>query len=207
MEQSVSIAFQIIVLMFSVVIHEVAHGVVAEELGDDTARRAGRITLNPLKHIDPFGSVILPLLLSLVPGGVVLGWAKPVPFNPFKTKNPKSSSALIALAGPASNLVLALVFAVAIRVILGFGIFYLFPVLIFLKFIVVINIVLAIFNLIPLSPLDGSKILFFFLPPRAAKLGFVLERYGYIILLAFIFFGINLLYPAIEWVYRVMVGG
>ncbi len=198
--------FQVLVLVFSVVVHEVSHGFAAEELGDDTARRAGRLTLNPIKHLDPFGSVILPFLLSLVPGGVVFGWAKPVPFDPRRLKDPRKGSMLIALAGPLSNLALAGIFAIAVRLIVYFQVVELVPAIAFLKIIIVINIVLAVFNLVPIPPLDGSKILFFFLPRKTEGLQMLFERYGFIILLAFIFFGFEIIHPVMEAIYRFLVG-
>src|SRR3989344_5382087 len=108
--------FQIIVLIFSVVIHEVSHGYVAEYLGDPTARLAGRLTLNPIKHIDPFGSGILPVILVITHSPILFGWAKPVPYNPYNLRDPISGGAKIAAAGPISNLLLALIFAIAFRV-------------------------------------------------------------------------------------------
>lgn len=200
------IAYQVIVLVFSIIIHEISHGFVAEELGDDTARRAGRLTLNPLPHIDPFGSILLPLILSILPGGIVFGWAKPVPFNPLNLKNMKRGSMLIALAGPASNLFLAGIFAIIVRGIIlgGFSdIFFLIP---FLKVIIVINIVLAVFNLVPIPPLDGSKVLFYFLPRGTEQMQMAFERYGFFILVFFIIFGIEIIYPVIEGIYRLFVG-
>lgn len=193
------VAFAIIVLVFSVVIHEVSHGVVAEKLGDPTARLAGRLTLNPLKHLDPFGSVILPLLLSLLPGGFIFGWAKPVPYDPRNLRHPGRDSALIAAAGPVSNLALALVFGLLYQFFAsgaGAGtVGELFPSL--LAQVVIVNVWLAIFNLVPIPPLDGSKVLFWFLPPGVAELRMFLERYGFFILLFFIFFGIQLIAPLV----------
>ncbi len=202
------IIFQIIVLILSVVVHEVSHGYAADELGDPTAREMGRLTLNPLKHLDPFGSVILPLLLSLVPGGVVFGWAKPVPFNPFRLKNPKRDSALIAFAGPASNLVIAIVFSIFYRIIAYIpdtqgSLVSLEP---FFASIIVINIVLAVFNSVPIPPLDGSKILFAFIPAKYERFFEPLERYGMFILLLFIFFGLELISPVIYLFYRFLIG-
>lgn len=202
------IIFQIIVLILSVVVHEVSHGYAADELGDPTAREMGRLTLNPLKHLDPFGSVILPLLLSLVPGGVVFGWAKPVPFNPFRLKNPKRDSALIAFAGPASNLVIAIAFSIFYRIIAYIpdtqgSLVSLEP---FFASIIVINIVLAVFNSVPIPPLDGSKILFAFIPAKYERFFEPLERYGMFILLLFIFFGLELISPVIYLFYRFLIG-
>lgn len=200
--------FQIIILLFSVVIHEVSHGVVAERLGDPTARLAGRLTLNPLKHLDPFGSVILPLLLSLIPGGIVFGWAKPVPYNPYNLKNPEKGGALIAAAGPLSNLTLALVFAFFYRVLdfLPLSASLAYGLASFFSAIVLINILLAIFNLVPIPPLDGSKLLFAILPRAAANFKMNLERYGFILVVVFIFFGFRLIQPIIFWLYRLFIG-
>ena len=199
------IIFQILVLLFSVVIHEVSHGVVADHLGDPTARLQGRLTLNPLKHLDPFGSVILPLMLVLLNTGVVFGWAKPVPYNPLNLKKPEKGGAMIAAAGPLSNFILAIAFAIIFRVA---GAFFPNPVLLGLvSQIVLINIVLATFNLVPIPPLDGSRVLFALLPPSMDNLKYTLERYGFVLVLFFIFFGISIIYPVIFGVYRLFLGG
>ena len=151
---------QIVVLIFSVVLHEVAHGYMANYLGDPTARLAGRLTLNPLKHLDPMGSVILPLLLKLSGSPVLIGYAKPVPYNPYNLKG-RYDEALVAFAGPGTNILLALIFGLAIR----FFHEALSPsLLVAFAIIASINIMLAIFNLIPFPPLDGSKILSILLP-------------------------------------------
>jgi len=202
------ILFQIIVLIFSVVIHEVSHGYIADELGDPTARNLGRLTLNPLKHIDPFGSIILPLLMSLIPGGIILGWAKPVPYNPFNLKDPKKGGALIAVAGPASNLVVAFIFAIFYRIFLyvpsmGGALLALEPLF---ASIVMINIMLAIFNLVPIPPLDGSKILFAFIPRKYEHLAEMFERYGFFVLMIFIFLGVEFLSPIVRFLYRLFIG-
>ena len=162
------IFFKIIVLVFSVVIHEVSHGFVAEHLGDPTARQAGRLTLNPLKHLDLFGSVILPLMMAILPGGVILGWAKPVPYNPQNLKNPEKGGAIIAAVGPLSNLTLAIIFGLVYRLLSLFAPAENFLVLSdLLNMIILVNISLAVFNLVPIPPLDGSKVLLLFLPPSA----------------------------------------
>ena len=199
------IIFQILVLLFSVVIHEVSHGVVADHLGDPTARLQGRLTLNPLKHLDPFGSVILPLMLVLLNTGVVFGWAKPVPYNPLNLKKPEKGGAMIAAAGPLSNFILAITFAIIFRIA---GAFFPNPVLLGLvSQIVLINIVLATFNLVPIPPLDGSRVLFALLPPSMDNLKYTLERYGFVLVLFFIFFGISVIYPVIFGIYRLFLGG
>ncbi len=201
--------FQIIVLIFSAVIHEVSHGFMAEKLGDPTARLAGRLTLNPLKHLDPFGSVMLPLLLSLVPSGVIFGWAKPVPYNPLNLKNPEKGAALIAAAGPLSNFAIAIGLS-AVYHLLGFangGTLLVLRDLVGL--IVLINIVLAVFNLIPIPPLDGAKVIVAILPDSARGLkSFFYEGnpYGWVILLAFIFVGMPFLSPIVSAIAGFLLG-
>lgn len=147
--------FIYLVIIFSAVIHEYAHGFIANQMGDPTARLAGRLTLNPLKHIDPFGTVIFPLL-SLSLSGVFIGWAKPVPYNPNNLSDKKYGSLKVALAGPASNLIIAAILGMLIRFA---GVFVL-PInfAVALSFITYINIFLALFNILPFPPLDGSKI-------------------------------------------------
>ena len=202
-----TLAFQLIVLLFSVVIHEVAHGAVADRLGDPTARYAGRLTLNPIKHLDPFGSVILPIGLFFISGGGFLfGWAKPVPFNPHNLKRPERDGALIAIAGPLSNLSLAFIFGLAVKASVPFSsspiIENLQP---FFSIIVLTNVALAVFNLVPLPPLDGSKVIFAFLPRSADKIKFFLEQYGPFFLLTFIFFGFNIISPIIYIIYKFLI--
>jgi len=168
--------FTLIVLLFSVVIHEVAHGSVALYLGDSTAKYAGRLTLNPLKHLDPLGTIML-----LVVG---FGWAKPVPINPFNFRDKKWGPLKVAIAGPAVNFLIAILFGLAIRFInlssIQENLF---------GTISGYNFILGIFNLIPIPPLDGSHILFSFLPDTFAKFKFLFYQYGSLILILFIFLG------------------
>lgn len=192
--------FGIIILILSVVIHEVSHGYAADALGDPTARLQGRLTLNPIRHLDLVGSIIVPAITWFL-GGFIFGWAKPVPFNPYNLRNQRWGEALVAAAGPASNLVLAVLFGLVIRFInIGGGL------LDILSFVVIINIVLAIFNLIPIPPLDGSKILFSVLPYRYANIRFFLERYGMVLVLIFILFLWRLILPLIAFLFTLITG-
>jgi Zn-dependent protease len=152
--------FSLIVLLFSVIIHELAHGFVAHSLGDPTAKYQGRLTLNPIPHLDPFGSIILPLLLFMGGSPVLVGWAKPVPVNPYNFKDQTWGTLKVSLAGPLTNIALALVFGLVLRFIPAQFFTSMPGMLIIFSFIVHINIVLAIFNLVPIPPLDGSWILF-----------------------------------------------
>ena len=187
----------------SVIVHEISHGAVAYWLGDETAYRMGRLTMNPISHIDPFGSIILPLVLSLplIFGiqPVIVGWAKPVPYNPHNLKNPKSGAGLIAWAGPAINLLIACVFAGMLAAApLGVQMAGAF------QYIVLINLMLAVFNLVPIPPLDGSKILAAFLPDHSPFISFI-ERNSMILLLAFIFFGLSLVQMVVGVLYSLLV--
>lgn len=152
----------IIALIVSIILHEMAHGFAADRLGDPTARLQGRLSPNPFVHIDPLGSVIIPALLLITNAGILFGWAKPVPYNPYNLRNQKWGEALVAAAGPATNILIALIFGALIRSadILGLGVAFLD----IAAYIVYINILLAFFNLIPFPPLDGSKIIQPFLP-------------------------------------------
>lgn len=194
------IIFQFIILIFSIVIHEVSHGLAANSLGDPTAKNLGRLTLNPLKHLDPFGSVILPFLLYLTTQGkFIIGWAKPVPYNPENLENKRWGAALVAVAGPISNLLVALIFGLLWQS--GFH-------LTLMLNIIFINLLLAIFNIVPIPPLDGSKILYALLPKTITgqRIQIFLEQYGVFLLLIFIFFFFNLLTPLINWLFQLLTG-
>ena len=191
------------------VIHEVSHGYAALALGDKTAQYSGRLTLNPIKHIDLFGSIILPALTALM-GGPVFGWAKPVPYNPYNLKNQKWGPAIVGAAGPAANLLLAVIFGLFIRfsssLSAGVSGQFLANFITIAAAISILNLVLAIFNLVPIPPLDGSKVLFAFLPYRWRNVEVMLERYGFFALLIFIFFFAQLLVPVIDFFFRLIVG-
>ncbi|MDH3606609.1 MAG: site-2 protease family protein [Acidimicrobiia bacterium] len=170
----------ILILIPSIIVHEVSHGFVANRLGDPTARNAGRLTLNPLPHIDPFGSLLLPGMLALA-GAPIFGWAKPVPVQPGHFSNPTQHMAITALAGPASNVVLAAILARLVYPSLS-GI----PEEIVLWFIF-LNLLLAVFNMLPIPPLDGSRLLPLVLPERGREIYQQFEQFGFLILFALLF--------------------
>ncbi len=156
MDTQVDKIFYLIILIISIVIHEIAHGYAALYYGDTTARDMGRLTLNPLKHIDPIGSVIVPLLLFVTGSPYMVGWAKPVPYNPNNLTNEKRGSLFVAIAGILANLSIVIIFTLIIKL---FGQFFPLYMLQIMALIVLVNLVLALFNLLPVPPLDGSKIL------------------------------------------------
>ena len=200
--QTPDIIFSLIVLLFSIIIHEVAHGYAALFQGDSTAKYENRLTLNPAKHIDLFGTIVLPILLYLshLP---VFGWAKPVPFNPYNLRNRRWGEAIVALAGPATNLTVAVIFGLILR----FGASTIgAPAVSIIALIVFYNILLAVFNLVPIAPLDGSKVLFAFLPASAIGVRRFIEQYSLFLLLLFIFVLWNYVYPIVNFVFGLIVG-
>ncbi len=188
----------------SVVVHEVSHGYAALALGDPTAKYQGRLTLNPLPHLDLVGSIIVPLI-GYFAGGFIIGWAKPVPFNPYNLRSAKWGEALVAIAGPLSNISLAVVFGLIIRFASDYS-FFSQSFLNLAGFVVFINIILAIFNLIPIPPLDGSKILFTILPYKWQAFRQSLERYGLILVFIFIFLFWQVMNPIVGFLFTLITG-
>ena len=197
----VEFIFQIAILIISVVIHEVSHGYAASFLGDQTAKYQGRLTLNPLKHLDFVGSFLVPSMAYFL-GGFIFGLAKPVPYNPYNLKPGRWSEAIVAAAGPASNIALALIFGLLLRIGVATS-----PAFIQITSVIVfINILLAIFNLMPIPPLDGSKLLFAAFPDKLYQLRGFFERYGLILVLFFIFFLWQFIFPVIILLFRFLTG-
>ena len=188
----------------SVVIHEVAHGVVAYSLGDPTAKQAGRLTLNPISHLDPFGSFLLPVMLYVMTtGSFVFGWAKPVPYNPYNLRGGKWGPVCVALAGPATNLTLAIIFGVLVQI--G-GATFSSTFIGLASVVVVINVLLAFFNLLPIPPLDGSKLLFALFPRHAIFLEEFFARYQLFVLIFILFFGWRLIQFPVSLVSALLLG-
>ena len=222
--------FTIFVLIMSIILHEYAHGWVAYKLGDNTAKDAGRLTLNPIAHIDFFGSILLPLLLILSKTGFILGWAKPVPYNPYNLRDSKYGDLKVAIGGPGINFLIAVFFGIVSRLTplsdmlknslvinyfqgnndfllsqmngsLAASIFVLSVIIVF------INLLLMIFNLIPVPPLDGSKVLMAFLSADWKMKFHKIEPYGIFIILFFLMFGVfSLIWPVLIFLFSLIVG-
>jgi Zn-dependent protease len=193
---------RLLILFFSVIVHEVSHGYMALLKGDTTARDAGRLTLNPLPHIDIVGTIILPIFLVLTRVPMLFGWAKPVPINPYSLRDPKRDLVWIAAAGPLSNISLAVVFAVLFRLV-GSGALAQFT-----AYAIWINLLLAFFNLIPIPPLDGSKIVQGFLSYEAQHKYLSIERYGMFIILFLFMVGFlgAILMPLVSFFFGLLTG-
>lgn len=198
--------FSILILIMSVVIHEVSHGYVANILGDPTASLAGRLTLNPLKHLDPLGSIIIPGLLLITGSSILFGWAKPVPYNPYNLKGGKWGPGLVALAGPGANVIIAIIFSLLIRIdILGGNLLPISAIIIY------VNLILALFNLVPIPPLDGSKVFASFLPglwyvKYYRKYEAITAQYGLIATFIIIFLLLTFILPIFQNVVSFLFG-
>ena len=200
-----NIAVWAIPVLFAITLHEVAHGWVANKLGDSTAKMLGRLTLNPLKHIDPIGTILIPLAMVIMQVGFVFGYAKPVPVNVQNLKNPRRDMAIVAIAGPLANLVMAVfwvfVYKLATNIsdvniakgIMAMG-----------QAGILINLVLFIFNLLPIPPLDGGRVLSAFVPPSVSNLLDKIEPYGFFIVIGLLYFGVlnTILNPVIGFFMR-----
>lgn len=203
--------FTIVVLIFSIILHEVAHGYAAQALGDPTAKLAGRLTLNPVSHIDPIGSILIPAMLVFTHAGIMFGWAKPVPYNPYNLKNQRWGEAFVAVAGVATNLAVAVLFALISRVATAQGLTEFASLA---AVIVLVNLSLGLFNLIPIPPIDGYTVLRGILPYKASQAMARFEdrmRSGGIFTLIVVLILLTQFFSApfytlVEYCYRVLIG-
>lgn len=195
--------FFIAILIVSVIIHEISHGYVAYFLGDPTAKLSGRLTLNPIPHIDLFGSILVPGMLLLSNVGFLFGWAKPVPYNPYNLRDQRWGTLLVAIAGVVANFTIAIIFGLILR----FAPDLFNPAFMsIVQMIVILNLVLGIFNLIPIPPLDGSKVLFSLLPYKYHHIQEVLERNWFIGIFFVILFATTIIWPILSVLYSGITG-
>ena len=204
--QEINFVYFIAILIMSVILHEISHGYAAKALGDQTAKLAGRLTLNPIPHIDPLGSIIVPVLLYFTTqGSFIFGWAKPVPYNPHNLRNQRWGTAFVGAAGVLTNLLIAAIFGLLIR---ADGALFNLPAGFadIIALIVIINVLLAVFNMIPIPPLDGSKVLFSLLPYHMRYVQTFLERYWPVFFVLVIFFGWRLIVPVLSYLFTLFTG-
>lgn len=200
METILLILIAVPILVFSIAVHEMMHALVSDKLGDDTARHLGRISLNPLKHIDPITTVALPLLMILI-GAPPIGAAKPVPFNPYKIKFEEFGVALVAIAGPISNLVLAFMFGFFLNAVNPSGLLE-----VIMEVGLAINVGFFVFNMIPFPPLDGSRVLYAFAPAPLQKIMETIESFGFASILVFIFVLFPFVQPVTTYINNLIIG-
>ncbi len=210
------IVVSVLPILIAITFHEVSHGFVANKLGDPTAKFTGRLTLNPIVHIDPVGTLLMPIMLFIFTNGqFVFGYAKPVPINPMNFRDPRKHMAISAVAGPVTNILLAIISQIVLAHILvpfygiapqGVAMAILRPLRMMFEFSIVINIVLAVINLIPIPPLDGGRVAVGFLPHRQAMAYSKIEPYGFIIVILLLITGILniIIYPVIIMLYRLV---
>lgn len=198
-----TIFFSIIILIISAIAHEMAHGYAADALGDPTPRLQGRLSVNPLRHLDPVGSFLLPLLTYNI-GGFIFGWAKPVQFNPYNLKHPKRDEMIIAIAGPLSNACIAIIFGVMVR----FNEVLQLPITMvtLASLVVIINLSLMVFNLVPIPPLDGSKLLLNSIPDRYYAFKEGLVRHSLIMFVIFVIGASQVITPLIHTLFTIITG-